>query len=341
MGLAHVDRLRQVISQAPEIVEGFPMLTKRIDDRRAWRAATLDDARTWYFPLPESCRSVLDRAIEDWRRQPRPVTEVVLADAVRAVCHQDLAPARADLETGRGFTILDRVPMERYAVAEAQLAYWLIGQMLGIPFEQNVQGTLLYDVRDTGQDVAYGARFSVTNAESSFHTDNSFGTSVLDYVGLLCVRTAKHGGRSQVVSGCAVHNELLEHHPGELEVLYQPFYFDRRGGVREGEAPTVQQPIIEADGRGLVIRYLRYWIETGHQKAGQPLTPAQVRALDVLDAVAKRPDLRAEFDLRRGQMFFINNRWILHNRTGFEDFAEPDQRRHLVRLWLKACLIAS
>src|SRR5205807_6187336 len=105
--------------------------------------------------------------------------------------------------------------------------YWVVGQLLGHPFEQNVQGTLLYDVRDTGQDLTKGARFSVTNYESSFHTDNSFGETVLDYVGLLCLQTAKAGGLSQVVSGFAAHNELLEHHPDILPTLYQPFHVDR------------------------------------------------------------------------------------------------------------------
>ena len=48
------------------------------------------------------------------------------------------------------------------------------------------------------------------------------------------------------------------------------------------------------------------------------------------------PDLRVEFSLEPGQMYFINNRWILHNRTAFVDHAELEQRRHLVRLWLTA-----
>lgn len=311
------------------------MQSQCLEDRRAWRADTIDDPQAWYHPLPESCRAVLSGAVADWRRRPRPVTEVVLTDALRADAARDLAPALRDLESGRGFVVLDRVPVEENAEAEAQLMYWLVGQMLGVPFEQNVQGTLLYDVRDTGQDVSYGARFSVTNAESTFHTDNSFGASILDYVGLLCIRPAKQGGRSQVVSGVAVHEELRERHPEELAVLYRPFHFDRRGGVREGEAPTVSYPVIAWDGREPVFRYLRYWIETGHQKAGTPLTPTQVRALDTLDQVAGRPEMRVEFDLRPGQMFFINNRWILHNRTAFEDFAEPARRRHLVRLWLR------
>ncbi|MBI3229248.1 MAG: TauD/TfdA family dioxygenase, partial [Burkholderiales bacterium] len=69
---------------------------------------------------------------------------------------------------------------------------------------------------DKGQDLSKGARFSVTNYESSFHTDNSFGSAVLDYVGLLCLQNAKAGGVSQVMSCHAVHDELARHHPAEL-----------------------------------------------------------------------------------------------------------------------------
>ena len=90
------------------------------------------------------------------------------------------------------------------------------------------------------------------------------------------------------------------------------------------------------DESGLTWRYLRYWIEAGHQKAGAPLTAAQNRALDALDRVLGDPGLRVELALRPGDMFFINNRWIFHNRTGFEDHPEPERRRHLVRLWLRA-----
>jgi alpha-ketoglutarate-dependent taurine dioxygenase len=207
--------------------------------------------------------------------------------------------------------------------------------MLGRPFAQNVQGTLLYDVRDTGQDLSQGARFSVTNYESSFHTDNSFGDEVLDYVGLLCLQTARSGGLSQVVSGFAALEVLRARHPDVLETLRRPFHVERRGGVRDGEAPTKRAPVLQWDGQELLIRYLRYWIETGHARAGEPLAPEQVRALDVLDEVLRQPELRVEFNLRPGQMYFINNRWILHNRTAFEDHPEPQRRRHLVRLWLQ------
>jgi alpha-ketoglutarate-dependent taurine dioxygenase len=302
-------------------------------DRRAWRAATIDPSASWYYPLSATCLEALERRV----RTPRAdgTTSLVLDDATRAACADSLAPVRDALESGRGFAILDRLPMERCTDAQAVALYWLIGQGLGRPFAQNVQGTLLYDVRDTGQDVRYGARFSVTSAESSFHTDNSFGDEVLDYVGLLCLRTARSGGVNQVVSAWAVWEELAAHHPDVLAVLARPFHVDRRGGVRPGQGPTALVPVLQRHGPEVLVRYLRYWVQAGHEKAGQPLTAEQVRALDVLDGLLQRRDLIVEFAVQPGQIFLMNNRWLLHNRTAFEDHAEPEKKRHLVRLWLQ------
>jgi alpha-ketoglutarate-dependent taurine dioxygenase len=306
------------------------------NDPRAWRASTVDEKGSWYVPLPEACRGLLERTIAELRRNPRPVTAVEVAPEERAAGAEALRPVRDTLETGRGFVILEGLPLDGLTRDEATATYWVVGQLLGTPIVQNVQGTLLYDVRDTGQDVAYGARFSVTSAESTFHTDNSFGETVLDYVGLLCLSAAKSGGLSQNVSGYAAVDELARSEPGVLEVLERPFHIDRRGGVRPGQAPTVQYPVLSWSGRELLIRYLRYWIEVGHQKAALPLTAEQVHAMDTLDRVLARPELRVEFALQPGQMFFINNRWILHNRTAFEDDPAPERRRHYVRLWVEA-----
>src|SRR5262249_56570872 len=137
------------------------------------------------------------------------------------------------------------------------------GQLLGEPVAQNVQGVRLYDVRDTGQSVSQGARFSVTNAESTFHTDASFEDEVVDYVGLLCLNTARSGGLSQLVSGYTVADELAAADPEALGVLARAFHVDRRGGVRPGEAPTALRPVLRHDGDGLLYRYLRTWIDGG------------------------------------------------------------------------------
>ena len=157
--------------------------------------------------------------------------------------------------------------------------YWLYGQLLGEPFEQNVQGTVLYDVRDTGQDVASGARFSVTSYESSFHTDNSFGDAILDYVGLLCLKSAKSGGVSQNVSGLAAVEVLRS------RASRRCWRRCRCRGMWIGGAESRKGIRRRCCGRlwrgkenELILRYLRYWIEVGHEKVDQPLTAEQRRA---------------------------------------------------------------
>jgi alpha-ketoglutarate-dependent taurine dioxygenase len=176
----------------------------------------------------------------------------------------------------------------------------------------------------------------VTSAESTFHTDSSFVERVVDHVGLLCLRGARRGGLTQLVSGRSVCRGLAETCPEALAELGRPFHFDRRGGTRPGEAPTARFPVVQRRGDEVVFRYLRCWIEAGHKKAGEPLKAAQAAALDALDGWLARPGLRAELALRPGEVLLVNNRWLLHNRTAFEDDPEPGRRRHLVRLWLRA-----
>src|SRR5262245_25382035 len=145
------------------------MLTLSVADPRAWTAASVDDPRSWYYPLPDACFAAFEQARRDLRQAPRQVTSIRLPDSRRGDCVQALRPVRDALERGRGFALIEGPPGERLAAPDAQLLYWIVGLGLGRPFAQNVQGTLLYDVRDTGQDLAKGARFSVTNYESSFH----------------------------------------------------------------------------------------------------------------------------------------------------------------------------
>ena len=303
-----------------------------IEDRRAWRADTIGDDTSWVHHLPDDWLVSLTDGNQE---RGIPVTETQLDPGARSTLCESLQPVCGALESGVGFAILDRLPVERDSLARALEKYWLTGQCLGQPFEQNVEGTQLYDVRDMGHDVAQGARFSVTNAESSFHTDGAFGQQMPDYVGLLCLKTAKSGGRSQLVSAYSLRNALLTSHRDLYEVLLQPFLFDRRGQFIEGERPYAAYPVFHWDQHELTARYLHYYIQVGHETAQQPLTVDQQRALDVLQGLLDSDEFRVEFDLEPGQILFTNNHWILHNRTAFEDHLDPPDRRHFVRLWLK------
>jgi hypothetical protein len=45
---------------------------------------------------------------------------------------------------------------------------------------------------------------------------------------------------------------------------------------------------------------------------------------------------RAHLWVERGQIQVLNNRVIVHGRTPYQHAERPDDRRHLVRLWLRA-----
>src|SRR5258708_7683414 len=142
---------------------------------QAWRRDTVAPA-SWYERLPERLLDSLDNQL---RLPSEDLTTVRLPEEVFPLCKEALRPAADALESGAGFVVM-QAPARDYDERQLTLLYWLVGQALGRPVAQNVQGKLLYDVCDTGQDVRYGARFSITSAESSFHTDASFCDDLVD-----------------------------------------------------------------------------------------------------------------------------------------------------------------
>ena len=56
--------------------------------------------------------------------------------------------------------------------------------------------------------------------------------------------------------------------------------------------------------------------------------------LEVLDQLHSDPRYALTMDLRPGQLQFLNNHVILHGRTAYQDYADPERRRHLIRVWL-------
>ena len=276
-------------------------LNTRLGDARAWRGASLEE--NWRFELGEEVRVVLGESVA-WVGDRR-----VIEAAPASRCRTALQSVKRVLEEGPGFVVIEGMdPL--HPADQAIQAYWTLGQCLGRPLKQNIEGDLLYDVLDTGREVSTGARFSVTNAESTFHIDSAFSPRIPDYVGLLCLQSALSGGQSQLISAYALHDALLEENPGVLEELYGDYCFDRRGQYLEGEDPVHRAPIMAWDGRELTMRYLRYYIEVGHQRAEMVLSEIQLAALDAVEALLQRPEFRVEFELAPGQILFTNNHWI-------------------------------
>ena len=83
------------------------------------------------------------------------------------------------------------------------------------------------------------------------------------------------------------------------------------------------------------FRYLRQYIELGHEVMNAPLSAVEVEALDLFDAIAAEDGMALDMMLEPGDLQWANNYTILHSRTRFEDADDPALRRKMLRLWLK------
>jgi alpha-ketoglutarate-dependent taurine dioxygenase len=310
------------------------MIEREIDGPIAWTPASLASENS-RARLTDECVAELLGVVARLRADPLPVLALDPADFDLAHCRRAMAGIRDSLAHGPGFAIVDRLPLGRMERAEAVALFWLLSSLIARPVAQKWDGTMVYDVRDTGRTPGNGVRPDLTNAEQSFHTDNSYNLCPPEYVALLCLHPAMEGGVSRLVSLVSVHNEMRRRRPEVLPRLYQPFYFDRQREHAPGDSMVTRHAIFEVEAGRLHGRLSRFQVRNGQELAGVPLDAEGEAALDELDRTMDRPDLRMDFHFEAGQMQFVNNRQIAHKRTGFLDWPEPERKRHLVRLWLR------
>lgn len=231
---------------------------------------------------------------------------------------------------GVGVEVLRGLPIARYSQAFAATIFCGLGAHIGSARSQNAQGHILGHVRDIGADPTDpNSRIYQTSERQTFHTDSA------DVVGLLCIREAKKGGRSLLVSAESIYNRMRAERPDLLRLLFDPIATDRRGEIPEGAKPFMEIPVFSWHDGKLTVFYQRQYIDSAQRFDGaMRLTAAHVEALDMFDALANDPRLCFGMQLQPGDMQFVYNHSQLHDRTGFTDWPDPAKRRHLMRLWL-------
>ncbi|MGE5269008.1 MAG: TauD/TfdA family dioxygenase [Thiohalocapsa sp.] len=304
----------------------------------AWRCADLrpEDYRV---ALPPAALDEIRRLADDFRdyRLPPIVRRPDEYDLPH--CRDAMHRVRDVLGKGVRFAIVDRLPLEAIGPETAVAVYWLLASMVARPVAQSLDGRLVYDVLDTGRQAlpGSGVRPDQTNIELKFHTDNSYNRTPPEIVALLCLRTARAGGHSRVASFHSLFNALQERRPEVLPRLYRAFWFDRQREFFPGEPETFAAPVLTlADASGeLQARFSAHQIRGGYALKGEALDEEGAAALQALLELFDDEELSADFDLEPGQLQFVDNRVLGHARSNFEDYLEPERRRHLVRLWLR------
>lgn len=297
----------------------------------AWRGSDLQNrCDAWMTRLGAADIAELEAAARHFDATGRDVGEVTAQDFPLPTLAPRLDELANTLLNGIGFEVLRGLPVATYDQKTAATIFCGIGAHLGRARSQNAAGHILGHVRDTGADPANpNARIYQTSARQTFHTDSA------DVVGLICLKAAQSGGLSLLVSVETIANHMAKMRPDLLALLFDPIATDRRGEVPHGALPYMLIPVLSWHDGHLTVFYQRQYIESAQRFGDAPrLTPAHIEALDLFDALANDPDLHLSMQLEPGDMQFVYNHSQLHDRTGFTDWPEPENRRHLLRLWL-------
>ena len=241
-----------------------------------------------------------------------------------------LAKMRVELEEGKGLKLIRGFPTDRFSKDELRIIFWGLGQHVGTAVSQSSRNDYLGDVRDlsTGLD---GPKFRgyTSNGELTYHVDAA------DITGLFCLRPAKTGGLSRIVSSVAVHNEIQRTRPDLLEILYKPFPWSMQGNELPGTPGFYTQPIFGQKEGYFACRYTRTHIRSAELNPEiEDLSSDQNEALELFDEICRRKDFHLTMMFEPGDIQFLNNHLTLHTRTAFEDYEDDKEKRHLLRLWL-------
>ena len=236
---------------------------------------------------------------------------------------------------GFGLFIINGACLKDFSLKEKISIYTLIAEILGELIIQNIKQEKIVEIKDVGKSMQTGGRYHETKEGGSHHTDSPQWKDVPDYLGLFCVHNAKKGGTNLFLSAYTIHNRILKGRKDLLNILYGKFHFDKRGEFKEGESSTVFEPIFKFKDGKLYFRYLRNYIDAGHDIQNQTLSESQKEALTYLDNSMLEEDMIMSYDLKPDDMVFSDNHWIIHGRTTFEDFDDPNLKRLMLRTWIK------
>jgi len=302
-----------------------------IDCPAAWQGQELlRNTSSWHYQLSTSEIDELLSAATRFTESGESLGRLSVEQfALQSLC-ATLKDIRHTLMHGVGLQLISGLPVDQLDRTTVATIFCGIGAHIGHARSQNAKGHLLGHVRDQGADASNPTtRIYQTSARQSFHTDSA------DVVGLLCLNEAKSGGESLVVSTVSLYNDMQQQHPGMAEHLFFPVATDRRGEIPPDADPWFEIPVFNWHNELLTGCYQRQYIESAQRYAGAPqLTAEQTAALDCLDALANDPARHLRMRLQPGDMQFVYNHPLLHDRTSFEDWPEPDRKRHLLRLWL-------
>lgn len=306
-------------------------LPKKLDIPAAWYGCDMAaDQSRWTVWLSREEVAELESAAKGFLGNSGNIAKLKADSFHLPTLAPRLKQLQTQLTTGIGFSLWRGLPVQDYPIELTATIFCGIGAHLGIARSQNAKGHLLGHVRDMGKNPAdANVRIYQTTHRQTFHTDST------DVVGLMCLKPAHEGGDSLLASSVTVYNEISARYPELVDWLFRPVATDRRGEVPVGENPWFEIPVLSWHRGFLTGLYHRLYIESASRFDTAPaLCSEHKAALDMFDELTNDSNIHLRMRLEPGDMQFVYNHHLLHDRTHFTDSSESEDRRHMLRLWL-------
>lgn len=313
------------------VTEATAIPLEPVTTAAAWRGDRIKDRPDWVYLLSDEQVAELEalgrRFIVD-----NPDLRTVQASDYPLVATAEAAREWAhDVDYGRGFVLVRGLRTEFYSDALSSAIYYILGLHMGDPIRQNELGDLIdhvYAVSEKTMDDPEALSSKVRD-KLVYHSDSS------DVVALMCLRPAREGGTSCLVSGAEIYNEILRRRPDLAPLLLEPFHWDWRRQDHSAPANTYTSPVVSLkDGVFSMYAGSLYILTAQDYPEAPRLTADQIEVLRLFDEITYEPGMAIEMDFRPGDIQWLSNFAALHARTSFEDWPEPQRKRHLLRLWL-------
>jgi len=298
----------------------------------AWRGDELATSTEWIYELDDAERADLEAAGRKLVADNPDLRTITAADYPLPACTRLNEESARQLDSGRGFILVRGLRTQEYGDVLAGAIFYILGLHLGLPIGQNQMGDVLDHVLATSNKTLAdeGAKPSRVRDRLPFHSDSS------DVVALMCLRGAKEGGASSLVSGTTIYNEVLRRRPDLAPLLFEPFHWDWKAQDPDAPANTYTSPVVSyVDGIFSIYAGMSMIFSAQRFEEVPRLTPEQTEVLHLFDEISQEPGLALDMNFQAGDVQWLLNYAALHSRTGYVDFPEPERRRHLLRLWLK------
>lgn len=311
--------------------ELFPIPNGPLDSPSAWQARDLKRDTGWRYVISTLEIDELNQAMKATQEAGLEIIEINQHNFPLPTFGDLLRQLRSTVMDGLGFIQISGIPVGSYTKEEAARIFFGVGAHLGSLRSQNAEGHVLGHVVDVGHDYLNDGNLRGYRAGGplSFHTDS------VDLVALFCLRAAREGGDSKIVSAATIHNEMLKRRPDLVAELYRPIHRDRRGEVPEGKNPWWIMPIFQWYQNRLYSHYSDVYVRSVERFTDVPrFTSTQIETFDLIKDIAEDPEIHIVVPFQAGDIQLLNNHMVLHGRFDYRDWNALEKRRYLLRLWI-------